>query len=91
MSEKIHIVIAIPFGYSDRDRLVQFIESKFPAAEISVVHEEVSKPQVAETLIEHDVSAPPAETAEEIAFQDSRSVMRKVADALSEFTRSESS
>jgi hypothetical protein len=72
MSEKIHIVIAIPFGYADRDRLVQFIESKFPEAEISVVH----------------ASAPPAETAEEIAFQDSRSVMQKVADALSGFTRS---
>jgi hypothetical protein len=88
MSEKIHIVIAIPFGYADRDRLVQFIESKFPEAEISVVHEEVSKPRVAETLVEHDASAPPAETAEEIAFQDSRSVMQKVADALSGFTRS---
>ena len=91
MSAKIHIVIAVPFGYSDRDRLVQFIGSKFPAAEISVVHEEVSVPQVAETLVEHDVSAPPAEIAEEIAFQDSRSVMRKVADALAEFTRSEGS
>jgi len=56
-----------------------------------VVHEEVSVPQVAETLVEHDVSAPPAEIAEEIAFQDSRSVMRKVVDALSEFTRSEGS
>jgi hypothetical protein len=91
MPEKIHVVIAIPFGYADRDRLIQFIESKFPTAEISVVHEEVNEPQVAETLVEHDVSAPPAETAEAIAFQDSRSVMQKIADALSGFTRSEGS
>jgi hypothetical protein len=87
MPEKVHIVIAIPFGYSDRDQLVRFIESKFPAAVISVVHEEVNTPQVSETLVEHDASAPPAETAEEIAVQDSRSVMQKVTDALSEFTR----
>jgi hypothetical protein len=33
--EKIHIVIAVPFGYVDRGQLVRFIESKFPALEIS--------------------------------------------------------
>ena len=91
MNEKIRILIAIPFEYSDRDRLAQFVESKFPTAGISVVHQEVSKPQVIETLVEHDASAPPAETAEAIAHQDSRSVMEKVADALAGFTRSEGS
>jgi len=82
MNENIHILIAIPFEYSDRDRLVQFVQAKFPTAEISLVHQEVSEPQVIETLIEHDPSASPAQTAEAIALQDSSSVMQKVVDAL---------
>jgi hypothetical protein len=88
MSGKIHIVIDVPFEYADRDRLAQFMKSKFPEAEVSVVHKEVSEPQVVETLVEHDASAPPAETAEAIASEDSRSVMQKVADALLEFSKS---
>ena len=89
MSEKIHVVIDVPFEFGDRDRLARFIESKFPGADVSVVHKEVSEPQVVETLVEHDASAPPAETASAIAVEDSRSVMQKVADALAEFTKSD--
>jgi hypothetical protein len=88
MSEKIHIVIDVPFEYADRDRLTQFIESKFPEAEVSVVHKEVNEPQVIETLVEHDPSAPPAVVADAVAAEDSRSVMQKVADTLVEFTKS---
>ena len=67
MAEKIHVVIDVPFEFADRDRLAQFMTEKFPQAEVSVVHKEVSEPQVVETLVEHDASAPPAETAEAIA------------------------
>jgi hypothetical protein len=89
MSEKIHVVIDVPFEFTDRDRLVRFMESKFPGVDVSVVHKEVSESQVVETLVERDASAPPAETAEAIAHEDSRSVMQKVADALAEFTKSD--
>jgi hypothetical protein len=88
MGEKIHIVIDVPFEFNGRDRLVQFMSAKFPEADVSVVHKEVSEPQVVETLVEHDASASPAETAEAIATEDSRSVMQKVAEALAAFTKS---
>ena len=85
------MVIAVPYGYSHRDQLVGFIQSKFPTVEISVVHQEVSKPEVDETEVDYDASTPPAEIAQEIAPEDARSVMDKVADALSGFTASEGS
>jgi hypothetical protein len=91
MSRKIHIVIDIPYGYSDRDRLTQFIGSKFSEAEISMVHQEISKPEAAEAMIEYDASESPAETAGAIASEDSRSVMQKVSDALAEFAKSKES
>ena len=88
MSRKIHIVIDIPYEYADRDRLTQFIGSKFPEAEISMVHQEISKPEAAEALVEYDASEPPDETAEAVASEDSMSVMQKVSDALAEFAKS---
>jgi hypothetical protein len=88
MSKKIHIVVDVPFEFHDRDRLTQFLESKFPEAEVSVTHKEISEPEVEEAMIEYDASAPPAETAEEVADEDSRSVMQKVRDALAEFAKS---
>ena len=84
MSRQIHIVIGIPYEYSDRDRLTQFIGSKFPGAEISTVRQEIDKPEATEALIEYDAS----ETAEAIASEDSKSVMDKVSDALVEFANS---
>jgi hypothetical protein len=88
MSRQIHIAIEIPYEYPERDRLTQFIGSKFPEAEISMVHQEISKPEVAEALVEYDASQPPAEIAEEVASEDSMSVMQKVTDALAEFAKS---
>lgn len=87
MSEKKRGVIVVPYGYSHRDQLVGFIQSKFPTVEISVVHQEVSKPQVDETEVDYDASAPPAEIAEHITSEDSRSILQEVADALSKFSQ----
>ena len=84
MSRKIHIVIDIPYEYADHDRLTQFIESKVPGAEISMVHQEIDQPEAAEAMIEYDGS----ETPEAIAGEDSKSVMDKVSDALVEFAKS---
>ena len=75
-------VIAVPYGYSDGDQLVGFIQSKFSELKISVVHHDISKPEVHETEVEYDSSASPAETAREITSNDSRSVMDEVAAAL---------
>jgi hypothetical protein len=88
MSRKIHIVIDIPYEYPDRDRLTRFIGSKFPGADVSMVHQEISKPEVAEAMIEYDASESPGETAGAVASEDSRSVMEKVSDALAEFAKS---
>ena len=85
MSNSIHVMVHVPFEYARRDQLVAWLESKVPGAEISVVHKEISEPEVAETLVEHNPSAPPEETAAHLADEDSRSVMQKVADALAEF------
>ena len=79
------VVIAVPYGYSHRDQLIGFIQSKFSALEISVVHQDISKLEVNEAEVEYDASAPPAEIAREITSYDSRSVMEGVADALSQF------
>jgi hypothetical protein len=75
-------VIAVPYGYSDGDQLVGFIQSKFSELKISGVHHEISKPEVHETEVEYDSSASPAEIAREITSNDSRSVMDEVAAAL---------
>jgi hypothetical protein len=87
MSEKKRVVIAVPYGYSHRDQLVGFIQSKFPTVEISVVHQEVSKPEVEVTEVDYDASAPPAEIAGKITSNDAGSFMKEVADALSKFSR----
>ena len=84
MSRKIHIIIDIPYEYSDRDRLTQFVGSKVQGAEISLVHREIDKPEVAEAMIEYDA----AETVEAIEREDSKAVMEKVSDALIEFAKS---
>jgi hypothetical protein len=84
---KRRVVIAVPYGYSHRDQLVGFIQSKFSALEISVVHQDISKLQVNDAEVEYDASAQPAEIAREITSNDSRSVMEEVADALSKFSQ----
>jgi len=87
MSEKKRIVIAVPYGYSHRDQLVGFIQSKFPELEIFVVHQDISKPEMDETEVDYDASAPPDEIAGEITSDDARAFMKEVADALSKFNR----
>jgi hypothetical protein len=83
VSEKKHVVIAVPYGYSHRDQLVGFIQSQFTELEISVVHQDISKPEVGSAEVDYDASASP----EEIFSNDARSVMGEVADALSKFSR----
>ena len=77
----------MPYGYSHRDQLIGFIQSKFSELEISVVHQDRSKLEVNEEEVEYDASPAPAEIAREITSNDSRSVMEEVADALSKFSR----
>ena len=74
----------MPYGYSHRDQLIGFIQSKFSELEISVVHEDISKLELNEAMVEYNASAPLREM--EITSKDSRSVMEEVADALSKFS-----
>jgi hypothetical protein len=72
----------VPYGYSHRDQLVGFIQSQFTELEISVVHQDISKPEVGSAEVDYDASASP----EEIMSNDARSIMGEVADALSKFS-----
>jgi hypothetical protein len=74
--------VSVPYGYSDRDQLVGFIQSKFSGLKISLVHHDISKPEVDETEVEYDSSASSAQIAREIMSNDSRSIMDEVAAAL---------
>jgi hypothetical protein len=85
MFEGFQLTIEVPFGYARREQLQSFIESKFPGAEISIVHSEVADPTISEVLVRHDSasdsdSPPPGE--------DSEAVLLKISDALSEFSKS---
>jgi hypothetical protein len=78
--------IELPHGYARRDQLQQFMEAKFPGTEISLVHDDVPKPQVSEALVEHDSSVEqPAESASQV--QDAKTLMDQVTNALSEFEK----
>jgi hypothetical protein len=88
MFEGIQIMIEVPFGYAQRDQLLGFMESKFPGAEISIVHCEASKPTIAEVLVRHDSTAESAKTASKEDGPDSEAVLLRASDALSEFTKS---
>src|SRR5258708_17262086 len=74
-------VIVVPYGYSDHDQLVGFIQSKFSGLKISVVRHDISKPEVHETEVEYAASASPAEIAREITSNDSRSFLGEFAPA----------
>ena len=86
MFEGIQIMIEVPLGYAQRDQLLGFMESKFPGAQISIVHCESSKPTVAEVLVQHDLTAESAKTAATDEGPDSEAVLLRATDALSEFT-----
>ena len=80
MFEGFQLTIEVPFGYARRDQLQSFIESKFPGAEISIVHSEVVDPTISEVLVRHD-SAGSDSPAPGV---DSEAVLLKASDALSE-------
>ena len=82
--EGFQITIEVPLGYTQRERLLSFIESKFPGAEISVVHSEVDEPTIGEVLVRHDS----AKSDEPIPGADSEAVLLKASDAVAEFTKS---
>ena len=88
MSPEEKITIEIPYGYTQRDQLLQFLESKFPSVEISLIHSEVPKPQVGETLVEYGSSAQPATAEPAYQGEEARNVMDEVEQALSEFANS---
>ena len=87
MPAKEKITIEIPYGYTQRDQLLQFLESKFPRVEISLIHTEVGKPEGGETLTEYDSSAQ-STTAEAAQGEDAKTVMDEVEEALSQFASS---
>jgi hypothetical protein len=86
--EGFQITIEVPFGFTQRDQLLGFMESKFPGAELSIVHSEVSNPTVSEVLVQHDSAAQAAKTASPPSGEDSEAVLLKATDALSAFTKS---
>ena len=88
MFEGAQIAIEVPFEYNRRDQLLQFMESKFPGAEVLLTHAEIDKPQVSETFVEHDSTVHPATGEPAGQSQDATTVMQEATDALSEFTKS---
>jgi hypothetical protein len=88
MFDGIQIMIEVPLGYAQRDQLLSFMESKFPGAQISIVHCEASKPTIAEVLIRHDSTTESAKTAAMDEGPDSEAVLLRASDVLSEFTNS---
>ena len=77
--EGFQITIEVPFEFAQRDQLLGLMESKFPGAEFSIVHRDVSHPTVSEVLVQHD-------SAVEVE-EDSEAVLLKATDALSAFTK----
>jgi hypothetical protein len=88
MFEGIQMMIEVPLGYTQRDQLLSFMESKFPGAQISIAHCEGEKPTIAEVLIQHDSTNESANTAARDESPDSEAVLLRASDALSEFTNS---
>ena len=83
MAKGVEITIEVPFNFAERDRLLEFIKSRFPDGKISIEHAEVDRPTVAETLIEHS----PSDAASDIESEDSESVLLRASEALKEFTK----
>jgi hypothetical protein len=81
MFEGFQLTIEVPFGYARREQLQSLIESKFPGAEVSIVHREVAEPTISEVLVRHDS----AESDSPTPGEDSEAVLLKVSDALAAF------
>ena len=79
------MMIEVPLGYTQRDQLLGFMESKFPGAQISIAHCEGEKPTIAEVLIRHDSMTDSAKT---VSTDDSEAVLLRASDALAEFSNS---
>jgi hypothetical protein len=88
MSAEEKITIEIPYGYTQRDQLLQFLESKFPRVEISLIPSEVQEPQLDETFVEYNPSAQSATAEAARQGEDARTLMDEVDQALSEFANS---
>lgn len=88
MFEGIQITVEVPFGYSKRDQILEFMAAKFPGAAISIVHSEVTSPTVSEAFVQHDATLNPGETDATAAGGDSEAILISASDALSEFTKS---
>ena len=84
MFEGFQLTIEVPFGYARREQLQSLIESKFPGAEISIVHCEVAEPTISEVLVRHDSSGSDAPAP----VEDSEAVLLKASDALKAFDKS---
>jgi hypothetical protein len=84
MFEGFQLTIEVPFGYTRREQLQSLIESKFPGAEILIVHREVAEPTVSEVLVRHD--SPGSDSP--APGEDSEAVLLKVSDALATFAKS---
>jgi hypothetical protein len=87
MFEAAQIVIEIPFEYAQRDQLLPFMESKFPGAEILLVHAEVNKPQVSEAFVDHDSTVHRANAEPAERSRDATAIMQEATDALAEFSK----
>jgi hypothetical protein len=83
VSEKIQITIEVPFAFAQREQLLSSLESKFPGAEISITHAEVSNPTVSEALVLHDPNSGP----DSLSGEDSESILLKATDALAAFAK----
>ena len=85
MFEGFQLTIEVPFGYARREQLQSLIESKFPGAEISIVHREVAEPTISEVLVRHNSaeSEPPAPGL------DSEAVLLKASEALAAFGKAD--
>lgn len=86
MFEGIQITVEVPFGYAKREQLLEFMGAKFPGAETSVVHSEVTAPTVSETLVHHESAINSEQTT--AAHLDSEAILLNASEALSDFTKS---
>ena len=84
MFEGFQLTIEVPFGYARREQLQSLIESKFPGAEISIVHCEVAEPTISEVLVRHNS----AESDPPTPGEDSETVLLKASETLAAFGKS---
>jgi hypothetical protein len=83
MPKGVEITIEVPFEFIERDKLLEYMKQQFPDAQISIEHAGVDEPTVGDTLIQHS----PSEAASDVSSEDSESVLRRVSEALKEFTK----